>query len=51
MKDYKEHGKYNIGGFEGKTVVKRTDYGIGEGGGLGENVTLDFTLEVMQEVK
>lgn len=51
MKDYKEHGKFNIGGFEGKTVVKRTDFGIGEGGGLGENVTLDFTLEVMQPVK
>ena len=51
MKDYKEHGKFNIAGFEGKGVVKRTDFGIGEGGGLGENVTIDITLEVMQEVK
>ncbi len=50
-KDMGEHGKFNVGGFEGKAIIKRTDFGIGEGGGLGENVTINITLEVMQEVK
>jgi K(+)-stimulated pyrophosphate-energized sodium pump len=44
-------GKVNIGGFEGKAVIDRTKFGIGEGGGLGENVTINITLEVMQPVK
>lgn len=43
-----EKGKYTVAGFEGKTVIKRTDYGIGEGGGLGENVTLNITLEAIK---
>lgn len=50
-KDFGDRGKFKVGGFEGKTVIKRTEFGIGEGGGLGENVTLDFTLEVMQPIK
>jgi K(+)-stimulated pyrophosphate-energized sodium pump len=44
-------GKVNVGGFEGKAVIDRTKFGIGEGGGLGENVTINITLEVMQPVK
>ena len=50
-KDMGEHGKFNVGGFEGKAIIKRTDFGIGEGGGLGENVTINITLEVMQDAK
>jgi polyisoprenoid-binding protein YceI len=46
-----EHGKYNVGGFEGKTVINRTDFQIGKAGGLGDNVTISINLEVMQEVK
>ncbi|MES2566685.1 MAG: sodium-translocating pyrophosphatase [Bacteroidota bacterium] len=51
MKDMGEHGKYNVGGFEGKAVINRTEYEIGKAGGLGENVTISINLEVMQEVK
>ncbi|MES2681268.1 MAG: sodium-translocating pyrophosphatase [Bacteroidota bacterium] len=51
IKDMGEHGKFSVGGFEGKTVIRRTDFGIGEGGGLGENVTINITLEVMQPAK
>jgi K(+)-stimulated pyrophosphate-energized sodium pump len=51
LKDMGEDGKFNVGGFEGKTVIKRIDYGIGEGGGLGDNVTINITLEVMQAAK
>jgi polyisoprenoid-binding protein YceI len=51
MKDMGEHGKYNVGGFEGKTVINRTDFQIGKAGGLGDNVTISINLEVMQEVK
>ena len=50
-KDMVDYGKFNVGGFEGKGVIKRTDFGIGEGGGLGEEVTINITLEVMQPVK
>jgi polyisoprenoid-binding protein YceI len=51
MKDMGDYGKFNVGGFEGKAVIDRTKFGIGEGGGLGENVTINITLEVMQPVK
>ena len=44
-------GKMKVGGLEGKAIIKRTDFGIGEGGGLGENVTINITLEVMQAIK
>ncbi len=50
-KDMGEHGTFNVGGFEGKAIIKRTDYGIGSAGGLGEDVIIDITLEVMQPVK
>jgi K(+)-stimulated pyrophosphate-energized sodium pump len=51
IKDMGENGKFSVGGFEGKTVIKRTDFAIGDGGGLGENVTINITLEVMQPAK
>lgn len=50
-KDMGDWGKFNVGGFEGKAVINRTQFGIGEGGGLGENVTINITLEVMQPAK
>lgn len=50
-KDMGDWGKFNVGGFEGKAVINRTHFGIGEGGGLGENVTINITLEVMQPIK
>jgi len=50
-KDMGEHGKFKVGGFEGKAVVKRTDFGIGEAGALSEDVTINITLEVMQPIK
>ncbi len=50
-KDMGDYGKFNVGGFEGKAVINRTQFGIGEGGGLGENVTINITLEVMQPIK
>jgi K(+)-stimulated pyrophosphate-energized sodium pump len=50
-KDMGEHGKFKVGGFEGKAVVKRTDFGVGESGALGEDVTINITLEVMQPIK
>ena len=50
-KDMGEYGKFKVGGFEGTTVIDRTQYGIGGAGGLGENVTINITLEVMQPIK
>ncbi|MCF8425039.1 MAG: sodium-translocating pyrophosphatase [Bacteroidia bacterium] len=52
-KDYtkKGGGKFKVGGFEGTTVIDRTQYGIGGAGGLGDNVTINITLEVMQPMK
>ncbi|MBK8367370.1 MAG: sodium-translocating pyrophosphatase [Bacteroidetes bacterium] len=50
-KDMGEYGKFKVGGFEGVTVIDRTQYGIGGAGGLGENVTINITLEVMQPIK
>ena len=43
-----------VGGFEGTTVIDRTQYGVGKSGGLnglGDNVTINITLEVMQPMK
>ncbi len=47
-KDMGDYGKFKVGGFEGKAVIDRTKFGIGGAGGLGENVTINITLEVMQ---
>ncbi len=49
-KDMGDWGKFNVGGFEGKAVIDRTKFGIGGAGGLGENVTINITLEVMQPI-
>jgi polyisoprenoid-binding protein YceI len=51
LKDMGEDGKFNVGGFEGKTTINRLDFGIGESGSVGENVTINLNLEVMQAVK
>jgi K(+)-stimulated pyrophosphate-energized sodium pump len=40
-----DKGKYTVAGFEGMTVINRTEWNIGEGGGLGNDVTLNITLE------
>jgi polyisoprenoid-binding protein YceI len=55
-KDYTKDGggKFKVGGFEGTTVIDRTQYGVGKSGGLnglGDNVTINITLEVMQPMK
>jgi K(+)-stimulated pyrophosphate-energized sodium pump len=55
-KDYTKDGggKFIVGGFEGTTVIDRTQYGVGKSGGLnglGDNVTINITLEVMQPMK
>ena len=44
-------GKMKVAGFEGKAVINRVAYGIGGAGGLGENVTINITLETMQPIK
>ncbi|HEY1038408.1 MAG TPA: sodium-translocating pyrophosphatase [Bacteroidia bacterium] len=50
--DWKEYGKFNIAGFEGKVVIKRSDFGIGEAGGaLGDEVTINFTIEALQKIE
>jgi polyisoprenoid-binding protein YceI len=38
----------NVIGFDGEAIVNRTQFGIGEGGGLGEEVKIDITLEAIQ---
>jgi polyisoprenoid-binding protein YceI len=43
----KEMPAYVIG-FDGETIINRTQFGIGEGGGLGEDVKIDITLEAIQ---
>ncbi len=52
FKDMGDYGKFDVGGFEGKTVIKRTDYGVGgTGGGAGDVVTINIALEIMQPAK
>ena len=43
--------KLSVAGFEGETTIKRTDFGVGEGGGIGEDVKIEITLEAAQEKK
>ncbi len=40
--------KIDVAGFNGETVIKRTDFGVGEGGGVGEDVRIEITLEAGQ---
>lgn len=52
VEDWGEHGKFDIGGFEGKTVIRRSDFGVGGAGmGASDDVTINITLEIMQPVK
>ncbi len=43
--------KVDVAGFEGETTINRVDFGVGEAGGLGDNVKIEFTLEAGQEKK
>jgi K(+)-stimulated pyrophosphate-energized sodium pump len=43
-----EGKKVDVAGFEGETVIDRTQFGIGEGGGLGNDVRIEITLEAAQ---
>ena len=43
--------KINVVGFEGETVINRTEFGVGEAGGIGDNVKIEITLEAGQEKK
>ena len=49
-KTYTEKGETpaNIICFNGKTTIKRTDFNVGESGGLGEDVNIEITLEAAQ---
>jgi len=52
LQDWKENGKFDVAGFEGKLKISRKDFKIGEeGAGLGDEVTINFTIEAMQTVK
>jgi len=43
--------KINTAGFEGKTVINRKDFGVGTSLGIGEDVTINVSLEAAQAVK
>jgi K(+)-stimulated pyrophosphate-energized sodium pump len=43
--------KVLVAGFDGETVINRVDFGIGNSGGLGDDVKIEITLEVTQEKK
>jgi polyisoprenoid-binding protein YceI len=43
--------KVDVAGFEGETTINRVDFGVGEAGGLGDNVKIEFTLEAGQDKK
>jgi K(+)-stimulated pyrophosphate-energized sodium pump len=45
-----EH-KYNVCGFEGKTVIKRKEFGVGTELGIADDVTITITLEASQDIK
>jgi K(+)-stimulated pyrophosphate-energized sodium pump len=53
MQDWgKEYGKFDIAGFEGKGVVSRKVFKLGdEGGTLGNDVAITISVEAMQPVK
>lgn len=42
--------KINVAGFEGETIIKRTDFGIG-GAGANEEVKIEVLMEAYQESK
>jgi K(+)-stimulated pyrophosphate-energized sodium pump len=43
--------QYNVAGFEGRCVVNRVEFGIGDAGGIGDNVKIVFTLEAGKKAK
>jgi polyisoprenoid-binding protein YceI len=43
--------KFEIAGFEGKTVINRGDFNVGNAGGIGDDITITITLEAMKELK
>ncbi len=43
--------KVNIAGFWGAAIINRKDFGVGTDLGISENVKIEITLEVAQEVK
>jgi K(+)-stimulated pyrophosphate-energized sodium pump len=52
LQDWKEYGKFDIAGFEGKATVSREVFKLGESGGtLGNDVTITLSVEAMQQVK
>jgi K(+)-stimulated pyrophosphate-energized sodium pump len=51
IEDGGERGKFNVAGFEGKTIINRKDFGVGTGLGIGSDVTINVTLEAAQPVK
>ncbi len=46
-----QNGKVIVAGFEGETVINRVDFGVGEAGGIGNDVKIEITLEAGQEKK
>ena len=51
-KEQNEEGKkISIAGFEGETIINRNDFGIGNSGGIGDDVKIEITLEAAQEKK
>ena len=46
-----QNGKVTIAGFEGETVINRVDFGVGEAGGIGNDVKIEITLEAGQDKK
>ncbi len=51
LQDNGEYGKSNVAGFEGRCVINRVEYGVGDAGGIGDNVKIVFTIEAGQAVK
>jgi polyisoprenoid-binding protein YceI len=51
VEDEGEQGKFDVAGFEGRTVISRTEFKIGEsGGGAGENVKITIAVEAQKKV-
>ncbi len=46
-----DRGKFNVIGFEGKTLINRKDYGVGSTLGIGEDVTIMMSLEASKAIK
>ncbi|MBS1646342.1 MAG: sodium-translocating pyrophosphatase [Bacteroidetes bacterium] len=51
LQDMGEHGKFNVAGFEATTTINRKDFDINTPAGIGENVTINITIEAKQPLK